>query len=41
MLDLLSIIAIVVLVALVLYVTRHKLPWNHTPKTPSFPHDTE
>lgn len=27
--------------ALVLYVTRHKLPWNHTPRTPSFPHDTE
>ena len=32
---------LLVVVALVLYVTRHKLPWNHTPRTPSFPHDTE
>ena len=32
---------LLVLVSLVLYVTRHKLPWNHTPRTPSFPHDTE
>ncbi|HSK07310.1 MAG TPA: hypothetical protein VK990_07300 [Acidimicrobiia bacterium] len=32
---------LLVMVALVLYVTRHKLPWNHTPRTPSFPHDTE
>jgi hypothetical protein len=27
-------------VALVLYLTRHKLPWDHQPKTPSVAHDT-
>lgn len=32
---------LLVIVSLVLYVTRHELPWNHTPRTPSFPHDTE
>jgi hypothetical protein len=32
---------LLVVAALVLYVTRHKLPWDHTPRTPSFPHDTE
>ena len=31
---------LLVLVALVLYVTRHKLPWDHRPKTPPVPHDT-
>lgn len=32
---------LLVVVALVLYLTRHKLPWDHTPRAPSFPHDTE
>jgi hypothetical protein len=31
---------LLVMVALVLYVTRHKLPWDHRPKTPSVSHDT-
>lgn len=31
---------LLVLVALVVYVTRHKLPWDHRPKTPPVPHDT-
>jgi hypothetical protein len=32
---------LLVIVAVVLYLTRHKLPWDHTPRAPSFPHDTE
>jgi len=32
---------LLVVVALALYLTRHRLPWDHTPRTPSFPHDTE
>jgi hypothetical protein len=32
---------LLVVVTLVLYVTRHKLPWDHIPRAPSFPHDTE
>jgi hypothetical protein len=28
------------MVALVLYLTRHKLPWDHRPRTPSVSHDT-
>ncbi len=32
---------LLVIVALVLYLTRHKLRWDHTPRAPSFPHDTE
>jgi hypothetical protein len=31
---------LLVVVALVLYLTRHKLPWDHQPKTPSVAHDT-
>jgi hypothetical protein len=31
---------VLAIVGLVLYVTRHKLPWNHSPRTPSVPHDT-
>ena len=31
---------VLAMVALVSYFTRHKLPWDHRPKTPSASHDT-